>query len=41
MRGATLSANVSDQTIGVTLYVRWAINYPPTPGAPPTQVIPD
>ena len=37
--GSMLSANVSDQTIGITLYVRWAINSPPTPGAPPTQVI--
>jgi hypothetical protein len=39
--GATFSGNVTDQTIGVTLHVRWALNFPPTPGAPPTQVLND
>jgi hypothetical protein len=37
--GATFSGNVTDQTVGVTLQVRWALNFPPTPGAPPTQVL--
>ncbi len=39
--GASFSAQVSDQDLGAKLQVRWAINFPPKTGAPPTQVLSD
>jgi hypothetical protein len=40
-QGQSFSAHVSDEQVGATLYVRWAVNYPPSPDAPQARLLTD